>query len=146
MTPYGDDPVLGNISLSNLIKSFTMSTIQDLTTENHDALQQQKTTIAMEMFILTADYEVSGMVYVNPRTKPHRRVSELLNNSDKRFLALTDARLTNRNGKSTARLYPFLQLHIDSIILIHPASQSIVKSASYTENDASRFNELREKF
>lgn len=101
--------------------------------------------IPVEMFILTADHEVVGMVYVNPSVKSERRVSELLNNTSRRFLALTDVRLVSRNGNSTARLYPFLQLHIDSIILIHPASQSILKSNHYTPNDANRFNGLRDK-
>ena len=106
----------------------------------------EKAAIAIKMLILTTDYEAVGMIHVNPRSKPHRRISELLNNKERRFLAITDVWLTSRHGASSPRLYPFLQIHLDSIVLIHPASQSIVSTCSnYTINDASRFNELREK-
>jgi hypothetical protein len=99
----------------------------------------------MEVVILTPDHEVQGIIYVARAVKEDRRISDLLNDPDKRFLAVTDARLINREGPSTPRLYSFLQLHINNIIMIHPAAQTVMRNTDYSRDEALRFDGLRVK-
>lgn len=106
----------------------------------------KKNALPIEVVILTADHEVQGMIYVSRTAKEDRRISELLNNPNKRFLAVTDAKLINRQGPSTPRLYRFLQLHIDNIIMIHPSTQAVMRNGEYSKEEEARFEELRVKF
>ncbi len=106
----------------------------------------KETTVPVEVVILTRDHEVYGLIYVSRDAKEERRISDLLNDPDRRFLAVTDARLINRTGPSTPRVYSFLQLHIDNIIMIHPSTQAVVQNTDYSRDEAFRFDELRSKF
>lgn len=100
----------------------------------------------VEVVILTPDHEVLGIIHVSRDAREDRRISDLLNDPDRRFLAVTDARLINRIGNSTPRVYSFLQLHIDNIIMIHPSTQTVVRNTDYSKEEALRFDGLRAKF
>jgi hypothetical protein len=106
----------------------------------------KKNALPVEVVILTADHEVQGTIYVSRNTREDRRISELLNNPNRRFLAVTDAKLINRHGPGSPRLYRFLQLHIDNIIMIHPSAQAVMRNGEYTREEGARFEELRTKF
>jgi hypothetical protein len=106
----------------------------------------KKNALPVEVVILTADHEVQGTIYVSRNSREDRRISELLNSPNRRFLAVTDARLINRQGPSSPRLYRFLQLHIDNIIMIHPSAQAVMRNGEYTRQEGARFEELRNKF
>jgi len=99
----------------------------------------------IDVEILTKDYEVTGVVYVSREVKEKRRITELLNDPERRFLAITDARMTSRKGTSTARTYSFLSIHIDSILMIHPSVQSKIKTVNYSNEDDDRLNRFRDK-
>ena len=62
-------------------------------------IQSKDTAIPVEVVILTSDHEILGIVHVSRDAKEDRRISDLLNNPDRRFLAVTDARLINRKCK-----------------------------------------------
>lgn len=109
-------------------------------------IQGKDAALPMEVVILTPDHEVWGLIHVSRNAREDRRISDLLNDQDRRFLAVTDARLINRVGASTPRLYNFLQLHINNIIMIHPATQAVMRNSEYRKDEAIRFDELRSKF
>jgi hypothetical protein len=102
-------------------------------------------SLAVEVVILTNDHEIHGLVHVSRDAREDRRITDLLNDPVKRFLAITDARLISRQGPATPRIYRFLQIHIDNIIMIHPAIQSVSAQAEYSLEEATRFNELRSR-
>ncbi|WP_373532767.1 hypothetical protein [Vampirovibrio sp.] len=102
--------------------------------------------IPMEVVILTQDHEVQGVIHVSRNTREERRISDVLNDPERRFLAVTDAKLVNRNGPSSPRIYSFMQLHIDNIIMIHPSAQSVLRNTEYSKDEALRFDGLRSKF
>jgi hypothetical protein len=106
-------------------------------------IRSKEASIPLEVVILTKDHEVLGLIYVSRDAREERRISDLLNDPDRRFLAVTDAKLTNRSEPSTPRLYSFLQLHIDNIIMIHPSAQAVARSTEYSKDEALRFDEFR---
>ena len=108
-------------------------------------IQSKEASLPMEVVILTADHEVQGIIHVARNAKADRRISDLLNEPDKRFLAVTDAKLINRTGPSAPRMYSFLQLHIDNIVMIHPAAQTVMRNTDYSKDEALRFDNLRIK-
>ena len=108
-------------------------------------IHSKAAAIPMAVVILTPDHEVHGIIYVSRSAKEERRISDLLNDPNKRFLAVTDARLINREGPSTPRLYSFLQLQINNIIMIHPAAQTLLRNTDYSRDEALRFDGLRIK-
>ncbi len=100
----------------------------------------------VEVTLLTHDHEIRGIVYVSRETRPERRLTEMLNGSDRRFLAIKDVEMTLRAQPSTARMYDFMQVYIDNIIMIHPSAQSVAKHTSYSKEEALRLDSFRDKF
>jgi hypothetical protein len=109
-------------------------------------IRSKDAAIPIEVVILTPDHEVLGIIYVSRDAREDRRISDLLNEPERRFLAVTDARLLNRVGSSSPRVYSFLQLHINNIIMIHPSTQTLVRNTDYSKEEALRFDNLRTKF
>jgi alkyl sulfatase BDS1-like metallo-beta-lactamase superfamily hydrolase len=103
-------------------------------------------SLPIEVVILTQDHEIRGLVYVSRKTREERRLSDLLNDPQRRFLAVTDVELLTRHNPSAPRRYAFLQMHIDSIIMIHPSTQRLLNKGGYTKDEASRFEDIRAKF
>jgi hypothetical protein len=112
---------------------------------NSKRIASKDGALPIEVSILTPDHEVLGIIHVSRDAKEDRRISDLLNDPDRRFLAVTDAKLINRVGPSTPRVYSFLQLHIDNIIMIHPSTQAVVRNTDYSKEEAIRFDSLRAK-
>jgi hypothetical protein len=112
---------------------------------NSKRIASKDAALPIEVVILTPDHEVLGIIHVSRDAREDRRISDLLNDPDRRFLAVTDAKLINRVGSSTPRVYSFLQLHIDNIIMIHPSTQAVVRNTDYSKDEAIRFDSLRAK-
>lgn len=115
-------------------------------TPNPKRIRSKDAAIPMEVVILTQDHEVQGIIHVSRDAREDRRISDLLNDPDRRFLAVTDAKLISRTGPGSPRLYSFMQLHIDNIIMIHPSAQSVLRNTEYSKDEALRFDGLRSKF
>ena len=107
--------------------------------------KQPSDTTPVEVSIITKDHEIKGTVYVSKFTKSNRELTELLNDKERRFLAVTNAEIMNNSTISTPRRYDFLEVHIDSIIIMHPASQTVFKESSKAQEDIAKFRELRNK-
>ena len=106
--------------------------------------KQPSDTVPVEVSIITKDHEIKGTVYVSKFTKSNRELTELLNDKERRFLAVTNAEIINISGGAPRR-YDFLEIHIDSIIIMHPASQALFKESSKAQEDIIKFRELRNK-
>lgn len=115
-------------------------------TSNTKRIRSKDAAIPMEVVILTPDHEVQGIIHVSRDAREDRRISDLLNDPERRFLAVTDAKLISRTGPSSPRIYSFMQLHIDNIIMIHPSTQSVLRNTEYSKDEALRFDDLRSKF
>ncbi len=102
-------------------------------------------TIPIEVYILTKDHDIKGTVHVSKYTDTNRELTDLLNDREKRFLAVTNAELMGKNGTSAPRKYDFLEVHIDAIIIVHPATQVLFKETSKAQEDILRFRELRNR-
>ena len=107
--------------------------------------KQPSDTTPVEVCIITKDHEIKGTVYVSKFTKSNRELTELLNDKERRFLAVTNAVLVLQGPNSTPRRYDFLEIHIDSIIIMHPASQALFKESSKAQEDIIKFRELRSR-
>jgi hypothetical protein len=105
----------------------------------------KQTSLPIEVIIVTPDYEVRGLVHVSRKAREDRRITDLLNDNRRRFLAVTEAELQHRHQPSAPRHYPFLQVHIDNIQMIHPAAQSLLRHAPAMAHADERLAQFREK-
>lgn len=102
-------------------------------------------TIPIEVSILTADYDIKGTVHVSKYTSTNRELTDLLNDRERRFLAVTNAEIYSRNATQTPRRYNFLEIHMDYVLMVHPSTQAVFKESGKAQEDIARFRELRLK-
>ena len=102
-------------------------------------------TIPIEVSILTVDHDIKGTVHVSKYTDTNRELTDLLNDKEKRFLAVTNAEILQRNSTNPPRRYNFLEIHIDCIMMVHPSSQVVYRETGKAQEDIARFRELRNK-
>ena len=103
-------------------------------------------TVPIEVIILTKDHKIKGTVHVSKYTKTNRELTDLLNDKDKRFLAVTNAEIMPRNAvNASLRKYNFLEIHIDCIMMVHPSNQVVFREYGKAQEDIARFRELRNK-
>ena len=104
-----------------------------------------KDMIPVEVIILTDTSDIKGTVYVSKNTPANRQITELLNNNDRRFLAVTNVEIYAKNSNQPPKRYEFLEIHMDSILMVHPTSQALFRETPKTQEDIARFRELRAK-
>ena len=74
--------------------------------------------------IITDNYEITGNIYMPKSTKKSRLLSELLN-GNRKFIAVKDCSLQTRvSGSMEPEYMDFLEVNINSIILIKPYSEN----------------------
>lgn len=75
-----------------------------------------------KVVIITESYEIIGNIFMPKTTKRSRLLSELLN-SNRKFIAIKDCTLQSRiNGSFEPETLDFLEININSIILLKPFS------------------------
>ncbi|MCQ2754256.1 MAG: hypothetical protein MJ231_04315 [bacterium] len=102
-------------------------------------------TMPVEVIILTENTDIKGTVYVSKSTAEHRQLTELLNDKDRRFLAITNAEIYQKNSNQPPQRYEFLEIHMDCILMVHPLNQAVFKETPKSQEDIARFRELRAK-
>ena len=102
-------------------------------------------SIPVEVIILTENEDIKGTVYVSKNIAANRQLTELLNDSNRRFLAITNVEIYPKNSNQPPKRYEFLEIHMDKILMVHPISQTILKETYKTQEDIARFRELRAK-
>jgi hypothetical protein len=121
------------------------STIYQPTTEEVEAIVN--TTLPVEVYIATTDYEVTGYVHVDKQTKPSRQLTQLLNGKQQTFLAVTDAMLTPKASKvTTAMYYEFIHINIASIIMLHPSQPSKLRQQRVSPAMRGQLSKLRQQW
>ena len=108
-------------------------------------MAKQNDMVPIEVCILTVDHDIKGTVYVSKYTDTNRELADLLNDRDKRFLAVTNAEILSRTTSAPPRKYNFLEIHVDYILMVHPSSQVVFKESGKAQEDIARFRELRNK-
>ena len=73
-------------------------------------------TVPIEVTILTADHDIKGVVHVSKYTNTNRELTDLLNDRERRFLAVTNAEIYPRVGNQSPRRYNFLEIHMDYVL------------------------------
>lgn len=104
-----------------------------------------KDSIPVEVIILTENNDIKGTVYVSKNVAVNRQLTDLLNNSERRFLAVTNVEIYAKNSNQPPKRYEFLEIHMDSILMVHPTSQALFRETPKTQEDIARFRELRAK-
>ena len=104
-----------------------------------------KDSIRVEVIILTENNDIKGTVYVSKNVAVNRQLTDLLNNSERRFLAVTNVEIYAKNSNQPPKRYEFLEIHMDSILMGHPTSQALFRETPKTQEDIARFRELRAK-
>ena len=104
-----------------------------------------KDMMPIEVIILTENNDIKGTVYVSKSIAENRQLTELLNNKDRRFLAVTNVEIYAKNSNQPPKRYEFLEIHMDSIRMVHPISQALFRESPKTQEDIARFRELRAK-
>ena len=104
-----------------------------------------KDMMPVEVIILTENNDIKGTVYVSKSTAANRQLTELLNNNDRRFLAVTNVEIYAKNSNQPPKRYEFLEIHMDCILMVHPTSQALFRESPKTQEDIARFRELRAK-
>ena len=73
-----------------------------------------------KVVIITDNYEITGNIFMPKTTKKSRLLSELLN-GNRKFIAVKDCTLqTKMSGSMEPEFLDFLEININSIILIKP--------------------------
>ena len=102
-------------------------------------------TLPIEVIILTADHDIKGTVHVSKYTDTNRELTDLLNDRERRFLAVTNVEIYPKNSNQPPKRYDFLEIHMDYVLMVHPASQAVFKDSGKSQEDIARFRELRMK-
>ena len=103
-------------------------------------------TVPIEVYILTKDHDIKGTVHVSKYTNNNRELTDLLNDRERRFLAVTNVEIYPKIGTTTSpRKYDFLEIHMDYILMVHPSAQIVFKETGKAQEDIARFRELRNK-
>ena len=84
-------------------------------------------TVPIEVSILTVDHDIKGIVHVSKYTNTNRELTDLLNDRERRFLAVTNAEIYPRTGNQSPRKYNFLEIHMDYVLMVHPTSQALFR-------------------
>lgn len=102
-------------------------------------------TVPVEVCILTATHDIKGTVHVSKYTNTNRELTDLLNDKERRFLAVTNVEIYSKNSNQPPKKYNFLEIHIDCILMVHPSTQVLFKESGKAQEDIQRFRELRNK-
>ena len=101
--------------------------------------------VPIEVCILTVDHDIKGTVYVAKYSNTNRDLTDLLNDKERRFLAVTNVEIYPKNSNQPPKRYDFLEIHMDYVLMVHPTSQALFRENSKSQEDILRFRELRAK-
>ncbi len=75
------------------------------------------------VLVITKDYQIKGKVFMPKTGRKNRVLSDILNGT-KRFVAIKDCQIVHREFPNRRmETHDFLQLNIDSIILLRPVNE-----------------------
>ena len=75
------------------------------------------------VLVITKDYQIKGNVFMPKTGRKNRVLSDILNGA-KRFVAIKNCEVIHREFPNRkAEIHDFLQLNLNSIILLRPLSE-----------------------
>lgn len=75
------------------------------------------------VLVITKDYQIKGKVFMPKTGRKNRVLSDILNGA-KRFVAIKDCEVVHREFPNRrAETHDFLQLNLNSIILLRPLGE-----------------------
>lgn len=78
---------------------------------------------AEKVIILTKEFEIKGHIFMPKTAKKSRVLTDILNSS-KRFIAVKDCEISNRNTTvKRNEFHNFVQVNINEIILLRPIGE-----------------------
>lgn len=76
---------------------------------------------AIRVLVVTRHFEMEGEIYCPRQGKQGRRLSRMLNNKERQFLALTNVQVLNRRTNTKdEKIYPLIQVCMHSVEYICP--------------------------
>ena len=76
-----------------------------------------------KVLVITKDYQIKGKVFMPKTGRKNRVLSDILNGA-KRFVAIKDCEVVHREFPNRkAETHDFLQLNLNSIILLRPLNE-----------------------
>ncbi len=76
-----------------------------------------------KVLVITKDYQITGNVFMPKTGRKNRVLSDILNGT-KRFVAIKDCKVIHREFPNRkAETHEFLQLNLNSIILLRPLTE-----------------------
>lgn len=80
----------------------------------------RSTSEKLRAMVVTRYFNLEGNMHFPRLGKEGRRLSNMLN-SDRKFIAMTNVKIINRmNGLQDPKIYPFIQVNLESIEFIQP--------------------------
>lgn len=75
-----------------------------------------------KVLVITDDFEITGFVFMPKTGKRSRVLSDILN-SKRRFVAIKECELKRRNATEPVEKHDFIQVNLESIIILRPYSE-----------------------
>lgn len=81
----------------------------------------ESTTESIRVWLSTPNYVMEGNLHLARAMKESRRLSNLLNTSDRRFVALTKVKVRDRQtGVEDESIHPFVHVNLSTVEVIRP--------------------------
>ncbi len=97
-----------------------------------------------KILVVTQDYEIRGYVFMPKTGKKNRLLSDILNGT-KRFVAIKDCEVIHRNNPARkAEHLSFIQLNLNSIILLRPEETQSTKSEVKSKTGTRKTKQTKE--
>lgn len=97
----------------------------------------RSTSEKLRAMVVTRYFNLEGSMHFPRLGKEGRRLSNMLN-SDRKFIAMTNVKIINRmNGLQDPKIYPFIQVNVESIEFIQPYDDPETASEASEANPSS---------
>ncbi len=81
----------------------------------------ESTTESIRVWLSTPNYIMEGNLHLARTMKESRRLSNLLNTADRRFVALTKVKVRDRQtGVEDEAVHPFVHVNLSTVEVIRP--------------------------
>ena len=91
--------------------------------DNEEIMNLMETVWKEKVYIETAEYIITGFIYMPKIGKRSRLITEVLN-SNKQFIAVKDCRLEFKLAPNReVEFHDFLQINLSTILMMRPANE-----------------------
>ena len=92
--------------------------------DNNEILNLMETVWKEKVYLETAEYIITGFIFMPKIGKRSRLITEVLN-SNKQFIAVKDCRLEFKlSPQREVEYHDFLQINLSTILMMRPANEN----------------------